>query len=119
MAIGFLLSAPFVPWAAWIAGIAAIAGVLLWAVSIWTGLAPDGLVWPGRPTARPHRPVSAVGVWFLAAGWALVYWSASWMSSPEPPTVATLLSVSAALLVVGGLIIGLAQRKKRRSWVSR
>src|SRR5699024_5474275 len=60
MAAGFLLAATLVPGAGWIMMVAAVAAVLLWAVCVWTGRAPDGLVWPGRPTARPHRPIWTV-----------------------------------------------------------
>src|SRR5699024_8213535 len=67
MAAGFLLAATPVPGARWIAMLAAVAAIVLWAASILTGRAPDGQAWPGRPTARPHRPVWMVGVWLLAA----------------------------------------------------
>lgn len=115
LAAGFLLSAALVPTAGWTAPAAAVTAVVLWAVSIWTGRAPDGLVWPGRPTARPHHPAWAVGVWLLAASWALLYWSASQMGAPDPPTVKNLAGVSAGVLVVGGLLIGVAQAGRRRS----
>lgn len=115
MATGFLLSAALVPGAGWIALIAALTGVLLWAVCVWTGRAPDDLRWPGRPTARPHRPVWAVGVWLLAANRALLYWSASQMGAPDPPTVMRLAGVTAVVLVVGSLLIGVAQAAVRRS----
>lgn len=115
MAAGFLLAATLVPGAGWIMMLAAVAAVLLWAVCVWTGRAPDGLVWPGRPTARPHRPIWTVGVWILAASWALLYWSASQMGAPDPPTGTYLAGVSAAVLVVGSLVVGVAQAALRRS----
>ena len=109
LAAGFLLSAALVPGAGWVAILAAPTTVLVWSASLWTGRAPDGQVWPGRPDARPHRPAWAVGVWLLAASWALLYWSASQMAAPDPPTVATLVGVSAGVLVIGGLLVGVAQ----------
>ena len=115
MAAGFLLAATLVPGAGWIMMLAAVAAVLLWAVCVWTGRAPDGLVWPGRPTARPHRPIWTVGVWILAASWVLLYWSASQMGAPDPPTVTHLVAVGAGVLVVGGLLIVVAQAALRRS----
>ena len=115
LAAGFLLSAALVPGAGWITVLAAVAAVLLWAVCVWTGRAPDGLAWPGRPTARPHRPIWTVGVWIVAASWVLLYWSASQMGAPDPPTGSYLAGVSAAVMVVGSLVAGVAQAALRRS----
>ena len=115
MAAGFLLAAAPVSGARWIAMLAAVSAVVLWAASILTGRAPDGPPWPGRPTARPHRPAWMVGVWLLAASWALLYWSAAQMGAPDPPTGTYLAGVSAAVLVVGGLLVGVAQAALRRA----
>lgn len=115
LAAGFLLSTVLVPGAKWAAILAALTTVLLWAASLWSDRAPDGLAWPGRPTARPHRPIWTVGVWLLAASWVLLYWSASQMGAPDPPTVTHLVAVGAGVLVVGGLLIGVAQAMRRRS----
>lgn len=115
LAAGFLLSTVLVPGAKWAAILAALTTVLLWAASLWSDRAPDGLVWPGRPTSRPHRPAWAAGVWLIAASWALLYWSASQMGAPDPPTVTHLVAVGAGVLVVGGLLIGVAQAVRRRS----
>ena len=115
MAAGCLLAATLVPGAKWAAILAALTTVLLWAASLWSDRAPDGLAWPGRPTARPHHPVWAVGVWLLAASWALLYWSASQMGAPDPPTVRHLAGVSAGVLIIGSLLTGVAQAVRRRS----
>lgn len=115
LAAGFLFSTPLVPGAGWVAIFTALTMVLLWSASLWTGRAPGGQVWPGRPTARPHHPAWAVGVWLLAASWTLLYWSASQMAAPEPPTVANLVGVSAGILLIGGLLVGAAQAAVRRS----
>ena len=115
MAAGCLLAATLVPGAGWITVLAAVAAVLLWAASLWSDRAPDGLAWPGRPTGRPHRPIWTVGVWILAASWVLLYWSASQMGAPDPPTVTHRVAVGAGVLVVGGLLIGVAQAVRRRS----
>ena len=115
MAAGCLLAATLVPGAKWAAILAALTTVLLWAASLWSDRAPDGLAWPGRPTGRPHRPIWTVGVWILAASWVLLYWSASQMGAPDPPTVTHLVAVGAGVLVVGGLLIGVAQAVRRRS----
>ena len=50
MAAGCLLAATLVPGAKWAAILAALTTVLLWAASLWSDRAPDGLAWPGRPT---------------------------------------------------------------------
>ena len=54
-------------------------------------------------------------MWILAASWVLLYWSASQMGAPDPPTVTHLVAVGAGVLVVGGLLIGVAQAVRRRS----
>ena len=115
LAAGFLLSATLVPGAKWAAILAALTTVLLWAASLWSDRAPDGLAWPGRPTARPHHPIWTVGVWIVAASWVLLSWSASQMGAPDPPTVTHRVAVGAGVLVVGGLLIGVAQAVRRRS----
>ena len=54
-------------------------------------------------------------MWLLTAGWALLYWSASQMGAPDPPTVTHLVAVGAGVLIIGSLLTGVAQAVLRRS----